>query len=85
MLAESHASPIEQFAWSASCVDTLEGGRQPAIIAAHRNGEYVALGSFISKRIRGVGRLTMMGADQLFEPMDLVCVNKNPWICWRPN
>jgi CelD/BcsL family acetyltransferase involved in cellulose biosynthesis len=68
--------PIEQFAWSQTCAETIAADQQLAILALEADDRCLALAPLVRKRRRGFRRLCQLGVGELHEPMDLPAANR---------
>jgi CelD/BcsL family acetyltransferase involved in cellulose biosynthesis len=66
------SGPTEQFDWAATCMTWGAQDRQLRVVAVSRGDRLVAVAPLELKRSRGVRRLAMLGAAELFEPMSLL-------------
>jgi CelD/BcsL family acetyltransferase involved in cellulose biosynthesis len=71
------SGPIEQFDWAATCAAWGSQDRQLQIVTVFRGERLVAVAPLELKRAAGAHRLTLIGADELFEPMGLLAADSS--------
>jgi len=68
-------TPVEQFAWSEACSETLARRDRLRVITVCRGEDAVAIAPLFVRRGLSLGRLEMLGVSLLGEPMDLVATD----------
>lgn len=64
--------PLAQFSWGRAALSAYAGRATPQVLACHQGDRLVAIAALERKRRRGIFRLGIAGADELFEPADLL-------------
>ena len=62
--------PVEQFAWSSACAETIAAGWKLAVVALESSGGLDAVAPLVWRRVCGIRRLVQLGVGELYEPMD---------------
>jgi CelD/BcsL family acetyltransferase involved in cellulose biosynthesis len=68
-------TPIGRFSWTKCCLAEFSDHGDPHLIAAVRGEKLVAVAPLVKKSRRGVARLGLCGAEELFEPVDLIAID----------
>lgn len=71
-LTAASGNPLSQFAWHRTAMAAFSRDTTPHVVACMRGERLVALAPLVQQRSYGIARFALAGAEQLYEPADLI-------------